>query len=180
MKITKTLLAFFFVLLFLKSKAQVDDRDNIVSIMPQIGIPLGDIKKTNGIILGGHLQYERKIASPTRLVFQFGGGLLQGRKYDTGFGLEDTYSSLALMQLRGGVKFFPAGGFFVAGLVGGARSVAEGESSIGFSYAPIVGYEFGNIRYFNVSVRYDASVLKDYKINTATFSIGYHLGYHFQ
>ena len=171
----KILIGALFLTSTFYAQAQVDERYPIMNLMPQIGIPLGDVKKTNGILLGGNLQYEGPISDKTRFLVQLGGGLLQGKNYDTDLGYEDDYPAIALMQLRGGAKFFVSEHFFVAGLAGAARSVVQGESSIGFSYAPVIGYEFFTGRYFDVNLRYDASNFKSYNLNIATFSIGYHL-----
>ena len=171
----KILIGALFVISAFYAHAQVDEHSSIMKLMPQIGIPFGDVQKTNGIILGGHLQYEGQVSGKTRLLVQFGGGLLQGKTYDTGLGFEDDYPAIALMQLRGGAKFFMSEHFFVAGLAGATRAVVQGESSIGFSYAPVIGYEFFTGRYFDVNLRYDVSNFKNYNLKIATLSIGYHL-----
>lgn len=170
----KILIGVLLVASFFCSHAQVDERSTILSLMPQIGFPLSDVQKTNGILLGGNLQYEGQISDKTRFLIQFGGGLLQGKSFDTDFGYPDKYPAVAMMQLRGGAKYFMSEHFFVAGLAGVAHSAVQGESSIGFSYAPSIGYEFFTARYVDVNLRYDASSFKSYHLNIATLSIGYH------
>ena len=170
----KIVIASFLLASFLFSNAQVDDRTLILSLMPQIGFPVGEVKKTNGIILGGHFQVEKQITNNSRILLQFGGGMLQGKKYDTEWGYEDSYPAIALTQLRGGAKYFMGQHIFIAGMAGAAQSNAEGKKSIGFSYAPVIGYEFligGNS---DVNLRYDISTFNGYKVELATFSIGYH------
>jgi len=64
-----------------KCHSQKDDGESIINVQPHICFPVGDVKTTNGIELGGHISLERSIAEHARLIIQYGGGLLPGKKY---------------------------------------------------------------------------------------------------
>lgn len=175
MTTSKALFIFLFIVCFQASYAQVDDRDWILSAAPHIGIPVNSVKQTHGISLGGHLQFEGKLASQSRYMIQLGTSVMQGKEYDTGFGYKEDYPAVGANHLRAGVKYFPTSKLFVAALVGGAYVSSRAENAFGYTYTPVLGVEFGNGRYFDASLRYDVTNAKYYRIATATFSLAYHL-----
>jgi len=155
--------------------SQKDDRPLIIIIQPHICFPVGEIKKTNGVELGGHLSIETMLGTKSRLLFQFGGGLLQGKTdNDPSLPYPGDFPAITVMQLRAGGKYFLTDGLFLAGLAGGAQSFRQGDKSFGFSFAPVLGYEFGNVRLLDFSLRYDNSMFKNYNLRTIALSLGYH------
>jgi hypothetical protein len=152
--------------------SQVNKNDLIFSLTPQLGIPLGDLKNTNKILLGGHAAFEKPTSDRLRILLQFGGGIMQGKNFDAGFGVEDAYPAVSLIQLRAGAKYFVTESGLFAGLyAGGAQATIQRQSSFGFSFAPVIGHEFGR---GDLNVRYDYSKLKGGNVTIVCFGIGYH------
>lgn len=144
-------------------------------IQPQVLIPTSEIKETNGISFGGYISYENPLAEKLRLLISYGGGLFQGKKFVLNSVYEDTYPAIAFMQLRPGIKYFVTEKhLWVSALIGIGYSFKKGETSLGFSYAPSLGYAIS--KKFDIAVRYDATSYKNYSANGVGFNLGYHLG----
>jgi hypothetical protein len=155
------------------SYAQVDTREFIFSIAPEISVPIGDFKEENKVGIGGNFIAQFSVAEKLRVLAGLGGVLYRGKTYEI-TGYQDEYPVVTTLHLRGGLKYYLSQAFFVAGNLGVAY-VEQGESKIGFSYAPQIGVELGGVDIF---VKYDAVTVKTYngsKINAIGFCLGYRL-----
>lgn len=92
-------------------------------------------------------------------------------------GYTDKYPAIAFAQLKAGARYFVVGPVFVAGEAGLAHAFQKGSSEIGFTYSPSLGFEFGNFKYFNLSVKYEAVTIKNAGGKSMNF-VGIALGYH--
>jgi hypothetical protein len=157
--------------------SQVDDGSFIFAVNPQVSFPLGNLKKTNSLGLGGTIVFGFPVAEKVRVLATFGGGTFSGKTYETGYG-DDDYPTISLAQLKTGVQYFITKGMFLSGQLGLAHTFQSGSSKLGFTYAPVVGYEFGGTRIYDVSLRYEVTniaTVSDKKFSAIGLSIGYHL-----
>jgi hypothetical protein len=161
-------------LLQLSASAQIDDAKFIVILSPQISMPIGSFKSSNKIGFGGHISTEFA-KEKIRFLASLGGSLYGGKTYESDPGYSEEYPSVAITQLRGGLKYFISKGLFCVGQIGVAHVYQEGESGTGFTYSPAIGYEFG---LGDISVKYEATTIKTATGNSAT-TIGLSIGYHF-
>lgn len=165
------------IIFSLPSFAQVDEHQFILSLSPQVGIPLGDFGNKNSIGLGGSFIGELKISDRSRGLLSIGGYMFQGKTYQTDFLTEDTYPAIPLLQMKTGLKYFLSKNIFCSGQLGFARSMEKGEANTGFAYSPSVGIEFGNVVSYDVSVKYDVANIKTSftdKISLVGLNVGFH------
>jgi len=134
------------------SYSQVDTRHFILSLAPQVSVPIGDFKQINKTGFGLNVITQFSIAEKLKLLANFDGGQYHGKSYETGLGYTDTYPSVSILRLRAGLKYFLSQGLFVAGNLGAAHTIQGGVVKYGFSYAPQLGYELGGVDIF---ARYD-------------------------
>lgn len=155
--------------------AQVDSREFVFSVAPEIGVPMGDFKKTNKVGFGGNFIAQFLMAEKLRLLASLGGALYRGKTYEIDPGYPDEYPVVTTFRIRGGLKYYLSHEFFVAGNLGIANVRQDGENKMAFSYAPQIGLELGGV---DVFVKYDVASVKT--INGSNVSaLGFCVGYRF-
>lgn len=153
--------------------AQVDTRAFILSLAPEVSIPVGGLKQTNKIGLGGNVFAQFSLAEKLKFLVSLSGRLHKGKTYNSELGYEDEYPALVNNSLKGGIKYFLSDAIFIAGNAGPAYVTQRGESKISFSYAPQIGCELGGV---DLLLKYDAVCSKT--SNGATIqAIGFCIGY---
>ena len=155
--------------------AQVDSRDFVFSVAPEISVPMGDFKQTNKVGFGGNVIAQFLLAEKLRLLASLGGALYSGKTYEIDPGYPDEYPVVTTFRIRGGLKYYLTQAFFVAGNLGIANVRQDGENKMAFSYAPQIGVELGGVDIF---VKYDVASVKTI-IGSNISALGFCLGYRF-
>lgn len=173
----KKILAFAFFTLCLKNgaQAQLDTRPVVFSFVPEVSLPIGKFGETNKLGFGGGVTGQFYLAEKLRLLTIAGGTLHQGKTYMLDQYFEDQYPAVALLGLKGGVKYYLANQFFVAGTIGADMVTQQGEKKIGFAYAPLLGAELGGV---DIYAKYNSVGVKSVQgsaIQTVSFCLGYRL-----
>ena len=149
------------------------------SIGVDAGLPSGDIKNAYNWNIGGSVQADIPVANQLFVTVNAGYNSFQGKTID---GIKAT--SIQLLPVKAGLKFFPVANFYVQGEAGAA--FALNKSDVGFDktaafvYAPQVGYQFqlGGGNYIDAGVRYEASTkfnstVDDSKVNFFGLRVAY-------
>jgi hypothetical protein len=170
-------LSTFFLLIYTNCVAQKNDKESaIVCIQPHALFPVGELKGKYDAGFGGHITVETPFADKLRWSIGLGGTLLSGKTYTSAFDYPTEYPTIITSQLRGGIKFFPAGnGLFINGVAGPVLGIIQNEAKLGYSFRTMLGCEFGNIIYYDISVGYDYSKFKNVRVGCFVISIGYQL-----
>ena len=152
----KKLIAIGCLLFVLNSTyAQVDSREFVFSIAPEISLPMGGFKKTNKVGFGGNFIAQFLIAEKLRLLASLGGALYDGKTYEIDLAYPDEYPAV--------------------GNLGIANVRQDGESKVAFSYAPQIGVELGGV---DVFVKYDVVNIKTFNGSNVS-ALGFCVGYRF-
>lgn len=158
------------------ANAQTEGAVRKLSIGADFGFPTGDGSKDN-MIVGGSLQYEHPVASSFNITGSAGylSNMLTGdtkKAYDAaGF-----KTSVGIIPLKAGGKFYFGGNFYAAGELGAAIFTEEGAGTA-FAYAPSLGASFSVAEKSSLDfgVRYESWSKNS---NTASF-IGLRAAYAF-
>ncbi len=141
------------------------------SIGVDAGLPTGNFSNYYNWNLGGSVQADIPVISKQLYVTVNAG-------YDNFFGKKNIPAitspavsgetpfdqpNIQLLPVKAGLKFFPAGGFYIQGEAGAAfvlnKSDVGFDKSAAFIWAPQVGYQFniGGNNYIDAGVRYQGS-----------------------
>lgn len=161
------------LLVSLAGRAQANEESFIVTLAPHVGMALGDLKSTQGIAFGGRIGFEFSVSDKMRITANGGSVTYFGKKYSLPGGYTEKYSPYALMQITGGLKYFYYGGLFGAVQAGLTGSPWNSYTGWGYTYSPELGYEFGDDRFYFISLRYDNNIIKGKNGQGLIFSIGY-------
>ena len=156
-------------------RAQIDTRPFVLSLTPELSLPVGKFANTNKLGFGGNLVAQFKLAEKLRLLASIGGVLYQGKSYETVYGSSSDYNAVGVTDLKGGLKYYLLDAVFVAGHIGINRVTQGGESKMGVSYTPILGAELGGV---DLYVKYNVIGVEangGSNIQTVSFCIGYRL-----
>lgn len=160
-------------------KAQtVDSRGTGVrlSVGPEVGVAVGKLSDAYDWNLGGSVQADIPVVSNNLYVTVNAG-------YNNVFASGDN-ADLNLIPAKAGLKFFPAGNFYVQGEAGATfltnKSDLSADNSAAFVYAPQVGYLFnvGGKSYIDAGVRFESNS-KFYDNGKASNFFGLRLAYAF-
>ncbi len=156
-------------------KRKFETNANVI-VEPSIGTPIGKLKATQSVFVGGNFIYEKPISAAVLLSLQLGGGALLGKKDKSNpTYTEAFYDDIPYKYIRFGVKYYIAQSNFFAGLkVGGTRLFVLGEKENGFTYQPQLGYSIGEFKGFDITLGFDNQQAKSYKVQVLTLGLGYH------
>ncbi len=167
----------FYIIIFLlfanTGFAQENDKNFIVDLAPQLSFSTGPLKKTNSFGYGGSLGFQFVTTEKLRLVARFAAIGYRGKSYTDVSGYDDEYPFLDLLQVTAGVKYFFTYGLFGAVQAGPVFSLGEANRGTGVTYAPVLGFEFGEGPFYDISLRYDSNTIKGSTLNALTISVTY-------
>jgi hypothetical protein len=173
MKRTIAIVLFLFAFNCTRTYAQVDSREFVFSLAPEVSLPMGDFKELNKTGFGGNFIAQFILAEKLRLLASLGGTMYKGKTYEIDPGYSEEYPVITTLRLRGGLKYYLSQAFFVAGNLGIANVNQDGEKKLALSYAPQIGIELGGVDIF---AKYDVANVKTANggnVNALGFCLGY-------
>lgn len=157
----------------------------ILSVGVDAGIPTGTLNDTHDWNLGGSIQADIPLL-PHQLFVTVNAGYdnFFGKKNLNGTGVNAT--DIQLLPVKAGLKYFPAGNFYIQGEAGAAfllnKTALNDDNGTAFVYAPQVGYQFplGGKSFIDAGVRYEATTKFNSAISNSTVNfIGLRVAYAF-
>ncbi len=169
----KLILITIFLQLAIITFSQDKDYLTEFNLSPQLAFPLGDLKITNKLGLGGSFNGGIALSEKAAIIITLEGLSFLSKHYTSPY--TGDYPAIFSTMLKGGAKYYVTEGLFVIGQLGlGLNTLSGGEGrNFGFVYSPIIGYRFGGHRY-DISAKYTSIRLKDKNANAAGFCIGYY------
>ena len=139
--------------LSISSFAQSSNERGKFSIGFEAGLPLGDVKTSSNLVIGGSLKYDHPIAENTFLT-----GSVGYNKFLMKSEFKDAGLSFYAIPVKVGIKYFFAPSFYGEGQLGAAFATAKVEglgsgSTTAFAYSPGIGYVLGGG--IDLGVRYE-------------------------
>ena len=154
-----------------KSDAKKNTDKASVSIGAEIGLPIGDLKETTSIGIGGSVKAAIPIFEGGAVTLSAGYMTFSGKTV-TILGQSFKYGSLGMIPIKAGLRFIISEGFYGEPQLGYTLYSGSGNSGA-FTYAANLGYMVNNS--FDISARYEAA-----SKNSATLSfIGARIAYSF-
>jgi hypothetical protein len=157
----------------------------ILSVGVDGGIPTGTLNNTYDWNFGGSVQADIPLL-PHQLFVTVNAGYdnFFGKKNINGTGINAT--DIQLLPVKAGLKYFPAGNFYIQGEAGAAfllnKSSLNDDNGTAFVYAPQVGYQFplGGKSFIDAGVRYEATTKFNSAISNSTVNfVGLRVAYAF-
>ena len=155
------------------SHAQENDNKFILSIGPEISWAEGTLQNTASFGYGGHVHAELVTIEKLRITAGFSGINYTGRKYKDIYGYENKYLDFEALRLTGGIKYFCYRGLFVEGKAGVFTDLGADVHTTGFTYSPVIGFEFGEDTYYDINLHYDTYVYHGQSLGGISFTISY-------
>lgn len=154
------------------------------SIGADAGIPTGNLSDSYNRNLGGSLQVDIPVAKQLFVTVNAGYNNLFAKDV-TFAGVTAKGPNLQLLPVKAGLKYFPAGNFYVQGEAGASfllnKSDFQGvDNSTVFTYAPQVGYQFplGGNSFLDAGVRFENTTklnsnVDDSKLHFVSLRVAY-------
>jgi hypothetical protein len=135
---------------FFGAKAQMAQGDFHFGVGLNLGLPLGDFKTTNSFGIGAHIQGEYNFTENVTGVATTGYTSYFGKTYTFDEGGGNTVSikasTVGLIPVLVGVRFYPVEQFFVGAQAGLGIVTGGSSSTSAFDYYPQIGYNADNFQ----------------------------------
>jgi len=151
------------------------------SVGGELGFATGTLNNSHSVGIGGTAQAEYNVAPNTNVTLTAGVISYAGKSYISG----TKYNATTIIPVRGGIKYFFAGGLYGAAQLGlgffnnyvDDRGVIYGASTA-VAYSPVIGYEFNvnSGKAFDVAFKYDGYATQ----SNAFGSVGFRVAYKFK
>jgi len=154
------------------------------SIGADAGIPTGNLSDSYNWNLGGSLQVDIPVAKQLFVTVNAGYNNLFAKDV-TVAGITGKGANLQLLPVKAGLKYFPAGNFYVQGEAGASFLLNKSDftgvdNSTVFTYAPQVGYQFplGGSSFLDAGVRFENTTklnsnIDDSKLHFVSLRVAY-------
>ncbi|MCO5949211.1 hypothetical protein [Mucilaginibacter flavidus] len=163
----------------------------ILSIGVDAGIPTGKLSDSYNWNIGGSVQADIPVAQNLFVTVNAGYNSIQGKKdlrfVTPGGVITSDATSIQLLPVKAGLKYFLVPNFYVQGEAGAAFALNKSDvgfdKSAAFIYAPQIGYQFqlGGKNVIDAGVRYEGSTkfvssVSDSKVNFVGLRVAYGFG----
>lgn len=142
------------------AKVATDGRPDgvLLSVGPEVGLPVGSLKDGYNWSLGGSVQAELPVVKRSLYVVLNAG-------YNNFFAKNDIadLKDLQLIPVKAGLKFYPYKGLYVQGTAGASFVANKGDvgatKSAAFVYSPQIGYliPLGKSNYLDAGVKFEST-----------------------
>ncbi|MES2893318.1 MAG: hypothetical protein V4725_14935 [Bacteroidota bacterium] len=149
---TKFFVPFLLIFISLSATAQTE-RTLKFSVGAELGFASGSFSNTHSIGTGVTAQAEYQLAEKLRATATTGFLVYAGKSQGTN--LKNTAQTI--IPIRGGIKYFLAGGAYV-GAQSGLAILGSYDKNVSFAYSPLLGYEFmtKSGKSLDATLKYDA------------------------
>ena len=149
----RNLLLFSFLLIISSAAIAQDETGFKFSVGPELGFAAGSFSNTHSVGTGATLQAEYHMFDKMSLTGTVGVLFYAGKSQ--GNNLKN--NAQTIIPLRGGIKYFVAGGAYI-GAQAGVAFLGSYDKYVSFAYSPLLGYEFDTKsgKSLDATLKYDA------------------------